>query len=492
MSSLFGMLNIASSAMRAQQVGIQVIEQNVTNASTPGYRRQEAIFKNGLPYGDMRFKGSEAGGQLGTGVVVEEIKRFSQEFYDGRYRIESGAAKRWDTEASVLKQAESTLNETSTSGLTTKFDEFWSGWQIVNSDPSNMALRADVRDRGQALVKAFNSRSEQLSQMRSEQDLTIRVRVDEINTIASKLAALNTEIPRVQSLSNQPNDLMDERDRLLDRLAEITDIQSTTQTNGETIVSLGGHVLVVGTKTNNLSAVPNTANSNLRDIQWDNGSTLIAQTGELKGLFDARDVQLKGQQDGLDTLAQSLYDQVNYVHNHGFSMYDPGGIPTPPPPPLPPDATAYNFFKLNTPPGSVASRLALDDHITDTTNGLANIAAAEGPGYAPGDGNNAKKLSDLQHLKILGGGTTTMNDYYTQQIAELGLIVHRAETSAADHKDIMKSLNDTREQVGGVSLDEEATKLMQSQKAYNAAARVLTAVDDMLDRVINAMGRVGI
>ncbi|MEI7987821.1 MAG: flagellar hook-associated protein FlgK, partial [Chloroflexota bacterium] len=329
MSSLFGMLNIASSAMRAQQVGIQVIEQNVTNASTPGYRRQEAIFKNGLPYGDMRFKGSEAGGQLGTGVVVEEIKRFSQEFYDGRYRIESGAAKRWDTEASVLKQAESTLNETSTSGLTTKFDEFWSGWQIVNSDPSNMALRADVRDRGQALVKAFNSRSEQLSQMRSEQDLTIRVRVDEINTIASKLAALNTEIPRVQSLSNQPNDLMDERDRLLDRLAEITDIQSTTQSNGETIVSLGGHVLVVGTKTNNLSAVPNTANSNLRDIQWDNGSTLIAQTGELKGLFDARDVQLKGQQDGLDTLAQSLYDQVNYVHNHGFSMYDPGGIPTP-------------------------------------------------------------------------------------------------------------------------------------------------------------------
>jgi flagellar hook-associated protein 1 FlgK len=286
---------------------------------------------------------------------------------------------------------------------------------------------------------------------------------------------------------------MDERDRLLDRLAEITDIQSTTQSNGETIVSLGGHVLVVGTKTNTLSAVPNSTNSNLKDIQWDNGSTLIAQTGELKGLFDARDVQLKGQQDGLDTLANTLYVEVNKVHNSGYSMHDPGGIPQPQPPPIPITAKAYNFFKLNTPPpNSEASRLALDDHITDTVNGLANIAAAGGSKYAPGDGNNAKKLSDLQHEPCLVNGTTTMNNFYTQQIAELGLIVHRAETSAADHKDIMKSLNDTREQVGGVSLDEEATKLMQSQKAYNAAARVLTAVDDMLDRVINAMGRVGI
>jgi flagellar hook-associated protein 1 FlgK len=486
------MLNIASGAMQAQQVGIQVIEQNVTNASTPGYRRQEAVFKNGLPYGDLRFKGSAAGGQLGTGVVIEEIKRYNQEFYDGRYRTEAGEAKRWDTEASILKETESVLNETSDNGLTAVLDQFWSSWQTLNSDPSNMGIRADVRDSGQALVKAFNRRAEELSQIRSEQDLLIKTRVDEINTIATKLAALNKEIPRVKSLSNQPNDLMDERDRLLDRLAEITDIQSSTQVNGETIVSLGGHVLVVGTKTNTLSTVTNNTNSNLVDIQWSDGSTLTPQTGELKGLFNARDVEIKGQQDGLDQLAQTLSDQVNLVHNHGFSMHDPSGIPTPPPPPLPPDATAYNFFKLNNPPGSVASRLALDDHISDTTNGLANIAAAEGPNYAPGDGNNAKKLSDLQHSKVLVGGTTTMNDYYAQQIAELGLIVRRAETSAADHKDIMKSLNDTRDQVGGVSLDEEATKLMQSQKAYNAAARVLTTIDDMLDRVINGMGRVGI
>jgi len=317
--------------------------------------------------------------------------------------------------------------------------------------------------------------------------------VDEINKIATQLAALNPEIPRVQSLSNHPTDLIDERDRLLDRLTEISGATANTQENGETIVSIGGHVLVVGTKTNVLETYADTNNSDLAAIRWTDGLSFTPTTGELKGLFEVRDVEITAQMSGLDELAQTVHDQVNYLHEHGYSINDPNGIAQPPPPGSThyQDSTAYAFFTLANPPGSIASRLQVSSYITDSTDGLSNIAAAEGPGYAPGDGNNARKISDLQSAMVLNNGSTTMNDYYAQQIAELALTVRREKMISEDHKTIMDSLNATREEVSGVSMDEEAVKLTQTQKAYNAAARVLTAIDEMLDRVINGMGLAG-
>jgi len=493
MSTLFAMMNIASRAMIAQQKNVQVIEQNVTNANTEGYHRQEAVFKNGMPYGDIRFKSSTGGGQFGTGVVVDKIKRFSLEFFDDRYRLELGQNARWEMENKILKQLEATLEETGSDGLIARLDDFWSGWQILNGDPSNTAIRADLRDRAQALVVAFNQRAEQLTMLREDQDLTIQARVDEINEIAKQIAALNREIPRVRSLNNEPNDLLDERDRLLDRLTEVSGMVAKTQENGETIVSIGGHVLVVGTGVNTLSTEIDLTNDNLSRIVWNDGLALNVTSGELEGLFDARDNIIKDQMTGLDQVAQTLHDQVNQAHIHGYSINNPMGfVPPPPPAPLPVDATAYNFFDLKMVPGMISSRLILDSHITDPIDGLGNIAAAAGPNYAPGDGNNALVISDLQRALVLNSNSTSINDYYSEQVASLGLIVSRSKTSAADHASIMKSLGESRDEVSGVSSDEEAVKLMQSQKAYNSAARVLTTVDEMLDRVINNMGRVGI
>ncbi len=493
MSTLFAMMNIASRAMIAQQKNVQIIEQNVTNANTEGYHRQEAVFKNGMPYGDIRFKGSNGNGQMGTGVVIDEIKRFSLEFFDDRYRTELGKSARWETENSVLKQLEATLAETGDDGLVAHLDSFWEGWGLLNGDPSNTSIRADLRDRAQSLVVAFNERANQLTQLREDQDLTIQSRVDEINDIAKQLAALNIEIPRVRSLNNQPNDLLDERDRLLDRLTEISGTQAYTQENGETIVSIGGHVLVAGSKTNALSTAVDITNDNLSMVLWSDGQELNVTTGELQGLFDARDNVIKNQMTGLDAVAQTLHDQVNQVHITGYSINNPNGfVPPPPPAPLPVSATAYYFFDLKAVPGSVASRLMLDSHISDPTDGLGNIAAASGPGYAPGDGNNALAIENLESALVLNSNSTSMNDYYTQQIADLGLTVAHAKTSATDHASIMKSLGESRDEISGVSSDEEAVKLMETQKSYNSAARVLTAIDEMLDRVINSMGRVGI
>ena len=489
--SLLATLNTAARSLSAQTKVVEVIQHNVANANTPSFHRQQAVLKAGTPYGDIRFTSSTGEGQMGTGVVVEQIKRFNLQFFDGRYRLELGASKQWEAYQGVLQQVEAILAETSEDGLTNKLDAFWSGWQLLNSDPSSLALRADLRDRAVALTNAFNRRAEQLQNSRADLDLTIKDRVEEINSIASQLAALNQEIPRVRALDNEPNDLLDERDRLLDRLSEISGQQAFDQENGENIVSIGGHTLVVGTQTFDLVTTAETvdpATLGLLRIDWADGQTFTPTTGELRGFLDARDQAIKEQMDGLDDLAQVLNDKVNDLHQDGFSLRDPGGIP--PLPPTPP--TAYAFFTIDVeiPPAHQAQTLRVSPEIMSD---LENIAAAKTVDSAPGDGNMAREISDLQVAQfVIGGDTTTMNEFYTGKIGTLALETQRAERNFKDLGTIVRSLSDQREAVNGVSLDEEATNLMQSQKAYNAAARVLTAIDEMIDRIINSTGRVGI
>jgi len=474
--SLLATLNTAARALSAQQKVVDVIQHNVANANTTGFHRQEAVLKSGVPYGEIRFKSSSGDGQMGTGVVVEQIKRFNLQFFDGRYRTELSASKQWDAYSGVLQQVEAILSETSGDGIIDKLDAFWSGWQELNSDPSSLALRADLRDRAEALTEAFNRRAEQLKNTRSDLDLTIKDRVEEINSIASQLAELNKEIPRVRALNQEPNDMLDERDRLIDRLAEISGQQAFDQDNGENIVSIGGHALVVGTKTFTLSTSADPTNDNLVKIEWDDGQDFTPATGELLGLFNARDTTIIDYMDNMNDLAQVLNDEVNALHQLGYNMADPA------------NPSGMDFFTIDDP-----TRQALTLRVSDDIkNDLENIAAAETADSAPGDGNMARRISDLQVVKFtIGGDTATMNNFYTNQIGNLGLEIQRAERNVTDYGTVIQSLSDQRESVNGVSLDEEATNLLQSQKAYNAAARVFTAVDEMLDKIINGMGLVG-
>jgi len=475
--SLLATLNTAARSLSAQTKVVEVVQHNVANANTPGFHRQQAVLKAGTPYGDIRFISSTGEGQMGTGVVVEQIKRFNLQFFDGRYRLELGASKQWEAYQGVLQQVEAILAETSQDGLTNKLDAFWSGWQLLNSDPSSLALRADLRDRAVALTNAFSRRAEQLQNSRADLDLTIKDRVEEINSIARQLAELNQEIPRVRALDNEPNDLLDERDRLLDRLSEISGQQAFDQENGENIVSIGGHALVIGTQTFELVTTPDALNENLLRIDWADGQPFIATTGELRGYLDARDQAITDQLDGLNQLAQVLNDQVNALHQIGYNMATPG-VPS-----------GMDFFTIDD-----ATHQALTIHISDDIkNDLENIAAAETANSAPGDGNMARQISDLQVAQlIIGGDTTTMNGFYTGKIGTLALETQRAERNFKNLETIVRSLSNQREAVNGVNLDEEAINLMQSQKAYNAAARVLTAIDEMIDRIINSTGRVGI
>jgi len=237
-------------------------------------------------------------------------------------------------------------------------------------------------------------------------------------------------------------------------------------------VSIAGHNLVDGGNTFKLD-VTRTALSTT--IAWADGSAFTPSTGELAGLTDLRDNVIPNYQGNLDQLAYSLVTETNKIHNPTA----PGSNP-------PYNDPGQDFFNGLTSAAGAAGKIQVNTAM-DT---LSNIMGASSAAY-PEDGTIARNIAGLQKQAMAGLGGVSMNDYYTQKAAELGLFTQKAESYSKDRSIVVKSLSDQRESLQGVSLDEEAVNLMKSQKAFEAATRMVNAMDEMMDRVINNMGLVG-
>ncbi len=463
MPTLFSGINLALQSLLSQQQAIDVVNHNVANANTPGYHRQEAVLAATVPYSPAGMEHSWGSGQMGTGVMVEQIKRYSLDFMDSRYRQEQAKASQSTTSQSVLDQVEATLAENSTDGLVPKLDQFWSSWQTLSADPTNMALRSDLHDKAASLANAFHQRATGLVAIQKDQDQAVIQRVDEINNDAAQIATLNQQISHVLSTGDAPNDLLDQRAQLLDRLSELTGATSSVQANGEAIVSIGGHALVVGHDTFQLNAAPDPANGNMAKVGWADGATFTASTGELGGLLQVRDQIIPDQLTGLNDLAGKLIERVNQLHQTGYGLNN---------------ATKQDFFT-----GADAS----DINLSTAMDTLENIAASSASGTV-GDGSIAMQIADIQSELLMNGGTTTLNQFYNVQATSLGSLIKQNQDDATSHASIAKSLSDQRESVSGVSLDEEAAIMVKFQRAYQASARMMSVMDDLLNTVINNMG----
>lgn len=459
-------ISVALQAVLTHSQVLEITEHNIANASTKGYRRQSAILTTETP---NSINGADHGigaGQRGNGVTIDRIDRFNLAFFDGRYRAVSAEAQSWEAQSGILSHLESILAENSDDGLLPKLDQFWAGWQALSNEPTSTSLRAIVLDDASALATAFNRRATQITQMRSDQNLAVAGNVEEINSLASQIAQLNGNISRVISVGEQPNDLMDKRDLALDRLAELTGAVSSEQKNGEMLVSVGGHVIVMGQDTFKLEVRTNPADTSVVDAYWNDGQKLTPPSGELKGTLDVRDRVLVDQLTGLNTMSAGLIAQVNTIHSGGYGLNN---------------ATGLNFFN-----GTDASSITVNS--TLDANSIATSSAAN----QAGNNNIALQITALKTVKGMKAGTATLNDFYNTQITELAVTTKRASDNSYQHGLIVNALGNQRESVVGVSLDEEAANMAKAQKAYQAAARVLTAYDDLLDLVINRMGRVGL
>ena len=458
-------ISIALQAVLTHSQALEIIEHNVANASTAGYRRQSALLTAAVPSSVMAYEHGLGAGQRGGGVTIEKIQRFNLEFFDTRFRSVSAETGNWEAQSEVLSQLEPTLAETTEDGLLPKLDQFWSSWQKLSTDPTNTSLRTVLLDDANSLALALNRRSTQITQFRAEQNLVVSDQVNEINSLAGEVAKLNAEISRVLSVGEQPNDLMDKRDLALDQLSKLTGAVSFNQKNGEVSVSVGGHVLVVGHDAFKLQTQTSATDSSVVDVFWGDGQKLIPPSGKMKGTLEVRDTVLAGQLTGLNTFANGLITQVNAIHRAGFGLNN---------------ATNLDFFQ-----GTDASDIAVNSLVDN-----ASIAASSGASQA-GNSAIALQIALLKTVKGMKGGTATLNEFYNSQITDLAVTTQRAAENSYQHGLVEKALGNQRESSVGVNLDEEAADMAKAQKAYQAAARVLTAYDDLLDLVINRMGLVG-
>jgi flagellar hook-associated protein 1 FlgK len=462
----FSGIYVALQSILAQQKAMEITEHNVANANTAGFHRQEAIFKASVPEKAMGMMQAGGVGDVGTGVLITQIRRYSLDFYDTRYRNENALTSQNDSAAEILKNLEISLSDTAGDSIGNRMDTFFASWQKVSNDPDLTTLRDVLVADAKSLAGAFNARSQSLLDLQGDKNLEIVQNVDDVNTMATQISKLNEEIGRSLATGNQPNDLLDERDRLVTSMAAITGVQAYTAGNGVMTVSINGHAIVVGNKT---FALTTQTVGGLTQIGWADGAPFSATTGKIAGILDIRDRVIPDQLAQINATAAALISRVNTVHAAGYGMDNSHGL------------AMFTFL-----PGSEALSMKVNTALDDPLK----VAAATAQN-APGDGNNALAIAKIYDERIMNGNTITLRQYNGERVTKVALETKAAITGATNHKNIADALKDQLQEVGGVSLDEEAANMVKYQRSYQAAVRLMTTVDQMLEQMINSMGVVG-
>lgn len=463
MSGMMG-LQIGIRALKAHQRALDVTGHNIANANTEGYSRQRAEMAATLPYTLPSMYSVKQAGQVGTGVEITQIVRLREEFIDERIRDVSSDLGRWTQRAKTMNDIQSIFAEPSKEGLRSALDNFWESLQELQNNPESGAVRAAVRETGGALTDVFNSMRSQLNDYQRALDVDIKGKVTEINNIAQRIADLNNTISKVVGKGENPNDLMDKRDLLIDQLSAIVNVNVQYDSRMQANITIGGFGLVMGDKYLGLKCEEDPMNNGLVKVVWENTNNRAQiKNGQLAGLIEARDSSMKDYMNELDTLARNLIGEFNYVHQTGFGLNN---------------STGLKFFE-----GTDAASIRLSDSILDISQGLNNIAAAFETDK-PGDNRNAGKLCDIMKNGVMGGNQTSISEYWGGIIAKAGIDGQRAERLEDSNAAIKAQLEQQRASTSAVSLDEEMSNLIIYQHGYSAAARLIATQSEMLDTLI--------
>ena len=456
-------LEIGKRALLSQQLLLNLTGHNIANVNTPGFTRQQAIVRSTDPYSSIK-------GNFGTGVEIVSIIRLRTLFLDEQYREESQSLGRWQTLSQGWGQIEMIYAEPSDSGLSSIMDNFWNAWQDLSVNPESMAARAAVKEQGNIVTNAFNHMAEQLTEFQQSLDEDIQKTVQLINNIGYQIAALNDSIETAELSGHKANDLRDRRDYLIDELSQLVNVNTLEQPSGNYTVFLGSMMLVDGGDVQELETVIRDQGSAIiHDVEFVNSTAAPdISNGKLAGLIETRDEIIMGRLQELDELALGLVEKINEVHRQGYNLYNETGI---------------DFFDKNT---TGAADIKLDDMILSDE---ANIAASLNG--EPGDNSNVLQIAGLRFELTMRNGSASFGDFYNSLIGIIGLRAREAENNSVNQESLVFHIENNRQSLEGVSLDEEMTNMIKYEHAYQAAARVITTMDAALDTIINRMGLVG-
>ena len=463
--STFSGLSTALSALYAQRRGLDVTGQNVANANTEGYSRQRPVLEAvGAPVTPAFFSTYEG---AGGGVDVADVQRLRDAFLEVRGQTEHGRMAFLAERSDALARVEDLLAEPGDTALQEQLADFWNGWQDVANSPGDPAARSQLLQRAGTLVDTLHAADTALRTSWTATRTELRALVDEVNTTAANVADLNVAIKRNVQIGSPASELRDRRDVLVMRLAELTGAATRASDDGTLDVFLGGTTLVRGAS----SAALQVGGAALFDqetasppvpvrVTWaQDGSPAAVEQGRAAGMLDTLNATLPGMATRLDAFTAQLVTRVNEVHRTGYGLDG---------------ATGRDFFVASG-TGIHTVALAVRDE--------RHVAASRYGG-------------DLDHGKAdeVAAVSTEPNGpdaTYRQLVVDLGVQAQTASRRAEIQGNITTQVDAAREAEAGVDVDEEMVNMLAFQRAYEGAARMLTAVDQALDTLINRTGLVG-
>ena len=627
MDSTFLGIEIGKRSLLSHRKALNVVSHNLANSNNEAYSRQRIIFQTADPLYRPQLNRTERPGQLGQGVDIAEIRRERDIHLDGRIYDKEGKLAYWDTNASHLNEIENVFNALGEVNLQERLDNFWNSWQNLSVNLSEPAAKTELVQNAKSLTNDIRSKFFKLDNYRREIDEKVNVMVGEINVLSANIAKLNEEIVASKALGDNPNDLLDKRDGLIEELSQLVDVKVNFRDNDEMMVFVGGTIIVQGTKYNQLETA-SSQRDGLTNVLWERtGERFEPISGKLQAHLEARDEHISKAINQLDVVSNNLLYAVNDIHSQGFNsygrvtgnffkIYHPGenvfgnfdsnsdgiqessllyeikGSQV-----LNPNETvgsdgvitlrkedkngnieniAVNYFsddkiedvltRLNfsedslnfslnnegrlvvksrsetpfypfaipyladsgdflngisgvlngpqavfdstginavdalnptatftrTPLKNASAWIDIEDDIVNDTN---LVATREGVNYDGINGNEsplgreqggiALAIAQLRFDKSLFEDKQTFNEYYVNSIADLAGNLKNSQTEQIKYEALLGHLEEIRQSISGVSIDEEMTNMLAYQQGYEAGARVVRVMDELLDTLIN-------
>ncbi|MBS1707988.1 MAG: flagellar hook-associated protein FlgK [Armatimonadetes bacterium] len=461
MSSPFLGLSVASSALRAFQRALDTTGHNLANVNTAGYSRQSVDFSNidPLAYFQNGWKFQ------GQGVFTGAVTRARDMFLDNSFQNASSDLSKFNSASSGMKAIDGIFNEPSADGIADGLGKLFDAFSALAANPSDPAARSQVQLAGQNLADRVRGRYSALMGQQANQQGSITTTIGQINSLAGQISALNKEISKYNSSSGPPNDMLDARDRAVDELSKLVDIKKYAQPDGSYTIYAAGSLLV---DSGGARAFPANYDATTGTVS-DASGTYTVRSGELAGQMTSLN-QTKARMADLDTLANTLRTQINNVHSTGTNALGNTGV------------QFFNDVAAGPQTG------AIDFDLSAAVKASPKAIAA-GVSGAPGDGGLAQAISNMRDTNIAGLGNQTFGVFFQGVINVVASTAQFYSGKADTQTAVVQQVDNQRQAVSGVSMDDELANMQKLQRSYQAAAKALTIFDQVTQDTINMVNR---
>ncbi|MDX2055295.1 MAG: flagellar hook-associated protein FlgK [Polyangiaceae bacterium] len=461
---LFSILYTSRDALQAHSRGLQTTGQNIANVNTPGYARRAVILEP-RPYGPGAY----------GGVDAVEVRRITDRFLEQRYFDKSGLSSSANERDQQLAQIDGLFDETLGARMGGAMDQFFTSFSTLAARPNDPTTRAQALASADVFAAQVRDTANTVATLRTDLATQASSVVKVVNDLATNIAKINQQIEAAENAGSDAVDLKDQRNTLLQQLSEKVNINVITAESGRITVQAAGATLIDGDVARALG-IDVDSNGALKLMAQRSGGPAMDATsglsgGTLDGIFQVRDSDLTTIATRLDNFAYDIATAVNTQHAAGFGL---DGI------------NGRNLFSVSPTVAGAARSLSIDAQLVGHPE---RLAASSSAAALPGGADNALSISKISAQAVSGGGTRTPAEDFAALLGQVGQLKAGAASTAATQEALKAQAKDLRETVSGVSLDEEMISLTQYQRAYEASTKVLQTVDQLLDELIQRLGR---